>query len=152
MLDFPVDVDPVINESTYAETAYDETPWQTLDVPERCRMCYHVRLNAAAKHTAALGLSRFTTTLLISPYQDHAALQEIGEAVSRLHGVAFLYRDFRPHFQEGQQQAKLDGLYRQKYCGCIRSLEASAHRAVIWQDLADLADLTDLTDLTDLVE
>jgi len=128
-LGFPVDVDP----------AYDETAWRQMEAPERCRMCYRVRLDAAAWHAAELGYPRFTTTLLVSPYQDHEALIEIGEAVAREHGVAFLYRDFRPHFREGQKLAREDGLYRQKYCGCIRSLEMSDFREKILIDLSGLS-------------
>ena len=37
--------------------------------------------------------------------------------------MAFLYRDFRPLFQEGQQFAREHGFYMQKYCGCIFSEE-----------------------------
>ena len=128
-LGVPVDVDE----------AYDESAWRAMEAPERCRMCYHVRLDAAARHAAALGIPRFTTTLLISPYQDHEALKSIGEEVAAKHGVTFLYRDFRSHFREGQQLAKEDGLYRQKYCGCIRSLEESPFKEKIIRDLANLA-------------
>ena len=128
-LGFPVDVDPACDEST----------WRTMEAPARCRMCYSVRLHAAAKHAAAIGFPMFTTSLLISPYQDHEALKEIGEAAALAHGVRFLYRDFRPHFREGQQQARADGLYRQKYCGCINSLEESSFREKILQDLSDLS-------------
>ena len=39
------------------------------------------------------------------------------------YGVAFLYRDFRPGFRQGQQEARELGLYMQKYCGCVFSEE-----------------------------
>jgi len=128
-LNIPVDVDE----------AYDEEAWRSMEAPERCRMCYTVRLEAAARHASEIGFPRFTTTLLISPYQDHEALKEIGEAAARAHGVEFFYRDFRPHFREGQQQAREDGLYRQKYCGCIRSLEESPFRDKIMKDLSNVS-------------
>lgn len=66
---------------------------------------------------------RFTTTLLISPYQQHALLIEAGERAAAAHGIDFLYRDFRPLFRQGQQRARELGLYMQKYCGCIFSEE-----------------------------
>ena len=37
------------------------------------------------------------------------------------YGVEFIYRDFRPLFRQGQQQARDLNLYMQKYCGCIFS-------------------------------
>lgn len=90
---------------------------------DRCPTCYRLRLNAAAAYAAAHGFAAFTTTLLISPYQDHALLIEAGERAAAQHGVAFLYRDFRPLFREGQRQARELGLYMQKYCGCVFSEE-----------------------------
>ncbi|MEG0146517.1 MAG: epoxyqueuosine reductase QueH, partial [Clostridia bacterium] len=39
------------------------------------------------------------------------------------YGVAFLYRDFRPRFREGQDKARALELYMQKYCGCLFSEE-----------------------------
>ncbi len=136
LLGVPADVDE----------AYDETAWRSMEAPERCRMCYTVRLDAAARQAARLGIPQFTTTLLVSPYQDHEALITIGEAAARRHGVVFLYRDFRPRFREGQQLAREDGLYRQKYCGCIRSLEESPFRDKIRRDLANAASAADALD------
>ena len=34
-----------------------------------------------------------------------------------------LYKDYRPYFRHGQQIAKDMGLYRQKFCGCIFSID-----------------------------
>ena len=50
-------------------------------------------------------------------------------------GVEFLYRDFRPEFRGGQQQARELGLYMQKYCGCIFS-EEDRYAKQIARDLA----------------
>ncbi|MDR0381270.1 MAG: epoxyqueuosine reductase QueH [Oscillospiraceae bacterium] len=89
----------------------------------RCAHCYRVRLEETARRAAACGCDSFSTTLLISPYQDHEALRAAaGEAAAR-HGVNFLYRDFRPLFRAGQREAGELNLYRQKYCGCIFSEE-----------------------------
>lgn len=89
----------------------------------RCSFCYSSRLEFAARYAAEHGFSHFTTTLLISPYQDHELLRETGELAAKTWGVEFLYRDFRPVFREGQQRARELGLYMQKYCGCIFSEE-----------------------------
>ena len=98
-------------------------------VDARCPLCYAMRLDAAAECAAQNGFSAFSTTLLISPYQQHALLVEAGEAAAAAHGVAFLYRDFRPLFRDGQQRARARGLYMQKYCGCIFSEEERYCRA-----------------------
>ncbi len=89
----------------------------------RCAACYALRLNAAAAYAAAEGFDSFSTTLLISPYQNHELLKAEAQKAAEAHGVAFLYRDFRPRFREGQQKAREAGLYMQKYCGCIFSEE-----------------------------
>ncbi len=89
--------------------------------PARCRACYRFRLEGAAAEAAARGYDAFTTTLLVSPHQDHAAVREEGERAAAKHGVKFLYRDFRPGWREGRALAKQFGLYRQNYCGCVFS-------------------------------
>ena len=94
----------------------------------RCDICYRLRLDAAARYAAANGYDGFSTTLLISPYQQHERLRALGEQAANTHGVTFLYRDFRPLFRAGQQMAKERGLYRQKYCGCIFSEEERYNR------------------------
>lgn len=91
---------------------------------DRCETCYALRLDFAAAYAAAHGFPSFTSTLFISPYQDHALMRAVALRAAQAHGVEFLYRDFRPHFREGQRQAREAGLYMQKYCGCIFSEES----------------------------
>ena len=93
------------------------------DFDNRCEYCYTRRLTETADYAAAHGFDSFSTTLLISPYQNHALIREIGERLAAERGLDFLYRDFRPFFREGQDKAEALGLYRQKYCGCIFSEE-----------------------------
>ena len=127
-LDFAAIADPDCEQETWLS-------WPADDVRSRCRMCYRRRLGAAAAKAAELGIPAFTTTLLISPWQDHEALKEIGYEVAKEHSVAFIYRDFRPGFRQGQQWAREDGLYRQKYCGCLPSLDDSQFKEKILMDL-----------------
>lgn len=89
----------------------------------RCGYCYAVRMEETAKFAAENGFESFTTTLLISPYQNHELLCEKAREAAAKYGVGFLYRDFRPHFREGQDKARALGMYMQKYCGCIFSEE-----------------------------
>lgn len=100
--------------------------------PNRCEMCYSIRLNSAAMKAAERSLSSFTTTLLVSPYQNREAICRIGDEAGQRYGVRFLDFDFRPGFRKGQEMAKEDGLYRQKYCGCIDSLSESKFRDKIY--------------------
>jgi len=87
----------------------------------RCRFCYHLRLEATAQVAKRGKFDAFTSTLLHSKHQNHQLIQEIGNAVGKRQGVKFLYRDFRKGWQEGIEESKALGLYRQQYCGCIYS-------------------------------
>ena len=94
------------------------------DLENRCvKYCYRVRLEQTAKYAKEHGYDTFSTTLLISPYQNHEALKQIGEEMAQKYNLKFLYRDFRPGFREGQAEARELGLYMQKYCGCVFSEE-----------------------------
>ena len=95
------------------------------DIQNRCRKyCYRVRLEQVAKYAKENGYDAFTTTLLVSIYQNHEAVKEIAEEMANKYGIKFLYIDFRVGFREGQEEARRIGLYMQKYCGCIFSEES----------------------------
>ena len=100
------------------------------DIDRRCRYCYACRLDRTARYAAENGFESFTTTLLISPYQDHDLIRSLGEQMGKKYGVAFLYRDFRPGFRDGQAKARSLGFYMQKYCGCIFSEEDRDAKAI----------------------
>lgn len=92
------------------------------DLNNRCsHYCYRVRLEQTAKYAKENGYDAISTTLLVSPYQNHEVLKQIGEEVAQKYGLTFLYRDFRIGFREGQAKARELGLYMQKYCGCVFS-------------------------------
>jgi predicted adenine nucleotide alpha hydrolase (AANH) superfamily ATPase len=93
------------------------------DFEGRCAFCYRLRLEQTALRAIREGCEAFSTTLLISPYQNHQLIREIGEELAARLSIAFLYRDFRPYFQEGRTQAREQAYYMQKYCGCIFSEE-----------------------------
>lgn len=93
------------------------------DIPNRCVKCYEDRIRMTAQKAKELGFDAFSTTLLVSPYQQHNRIREIAEQVSREIGIDFFYVDPRPHFREGNREAREQGLYMQKYCGCVFSEE-----------------------------
>ena len=105
------------------------------DIDHRCEKCYEMRLEQAAEFASENGFSSFTSTLFVSPYQQHERMAEIAARAGKKWGVEFLYRDFRPGFRGGQQQARELGLYMQKYCGCIFS-EEDRYAKQIARDLA----------------
>jgi len=86
--------------------------------PGACENCYRIRLNKTAQKAKELGFNCFSTTLLISPYQKHDLLKQIGTEIGQKYGINFYYEDFRVGFRPGQQLAREMKLYRQKYCGC----------------------------------
>lgn len=100
-------------QTFFREVAFRET--------NRCIYCYSVRLNSAASLAKKSRFDAFTTTLLYSRRQHHQLIVSIAEEASKNHGIAFLYRDFRLGWKDGQQRAKALGMYRQQYCGCIYS-------------------------------
>ncbi|HAD81289.1 MAG: hypothetical protein A2509_00415 [Candidatus Edwardsbacteria bacterium RIFOXYD12_FULL_50_11] len=93
----------------------------SLLLKDRCRACYSIRLEAAAREAAQRGYDGFSTTLLYSIYQKHDLIRGLGAEIGREHGVKFIYRDFRKGWEEGRTKAMELDLYRQKYCGCIFS-------------------------------
>lgn len=102
---------------------YMEDVWVNYknDDLSRCTMCYSLRLDKAASYAKENGFDAYTTSLLVSPYQNHDLIKLLGEKFALKYGIEFYYQDFRPFFREGQAMAKALKLYRQKYCGCIVS-------------------------------
>ncbi|MBQ5762195.1 MAG: signal peptidase I [Clostridia bacterium] len=105
------------------ESEYDIKSWLEFNEKKgnRCEMCYRRRIEATAKFAAENGFTHFTTTLLVSPYQNHDLLIQICEEMAEKYGVKFYYDDFRVVYREGQKEAQSLGMYRQKYCGCVLS-------------------------------
>jgi predicted adenine nucleotide alpha hydrolase (AANH) superfamily ATPase len=117
------------------EGAYDPETWIVAVAPhleeqaDRCRACFELRLERAARAAAEEGADGFATTLTVSPYQDGEAIREAGEAAADRHGVTYLHEDHRPRYQEAVQRSRELDMYRQNYCGCILSdIEAQQAR------------------------
>lgn len=87
----------------------------------RCAICYRMRLERTAQAASREGFEAFTTTLLISPYQDQAAIRGIGEEMAARYGVAFYFENFRRGWAEHFGLTRQHELYSQKYCGCVYS-------------------------------
>jgi len=126
---------PFITDDTFLEDEWKAKAWEGR-FPSRCEMCYDIRMRRTAEEARKQGFTAFSTTLLVSPYQNHEGIIKAALRAADENGISFVYRDFRPGFREGQRMAKEDGLYRQKYCGCIFSLEESEFRDKIYRDFA----------------
>lgn len=87
----------------------------------RCGFCYQLRLREAARIAKENNYQAFSTTLLVSPYQDHDLIKKTGERLGEEFNLPFYYVDFRPGYRIGVQISRELGLYRQPYCGCIYS-------------------------------
>lgn len=89
----------------------------------RCEYCYKKRLDFLFSYASDNGYTMVTTTLLTSPYQKHDQIIRICESLEKKYNIKFMYKDFREDFRAGQTKAKDLGLYKQKYCGCIFSID-----------------------------
>jgi len=89
----------------------------------RCYGCYQLRLAKTALVAVEHKIDFFSTTMLISPYQDISIISEIGEGEAKRTNIGFLATDMRDYYREGHNRAREMGLYMQKYCGCIFSEE-----------------------------
>lgn len=88
---------------------------------ERCPICWYQRLKMTAQIAGERGCTHFSTTLLVSPYQDQELLKKIGLDIAKEEDVEFYYEDFRSGFRKAHDTAKAKGIYCQKYCGCVYS-------------------------------
>jgi predicted adenine nucleotide alpha hydrolase (AANH) superfamily ATPase len=88
---------------------------------QRCRYCFHLRLQKTAETALKLGFNAFTSSLLISPHQKHELLLEIGNKLAEEMGINFLYADLRKRYSDSRHITKPMALYRQQYCGCVYS-------------------------------
>lgn len=95
----------------------------------RCAFCQASRLRRSAAKAKELGLSGFTSSLLYSRRQHHEGIRQAGERAGKEYGIPFIYRDFRPFWQQGIERSKALHIYRQQYCGCLFSEEERYARA-----------------------
>lgn len=99
-----------------------------LEPGKRCGYCYRTRLGRTAQEATRLGFGIYTTTLTISPWQDHELIKSTGELLNTGNDARYSYYDFRPQYDFVRAKTLELGLYRQKYCGCLLSkLESETH-------------------------
>jgi len=94
---------------------------QNEEKPLRCNLCWQLRVKKTAQFAKENNFDSFTTTLLVSPYQNQESLKKIGEKCAGEVGIKFYYEDFRVGYKESVIESKEKDMYRQKYCGCLYS-------------------------------
>ena len=106
------------------ESDYDTAGWVQRAAAlgkARCPQCWWERLGRTFELAAREGFAAVTTSLLYSRRQRHEEIAGLGRELAGRHGLEFLYRDWRPDWQQGIDVSKEWGVYRQQYCGCIFS-------------------------------
>ena len=96
----------------------------------RCRACYRLRFEEAARVASERRFDAVGTTLSVSPYQFTEVIREELERAAAAAGVRALFEDYRPFYDEATRRSRATGMYRQNFCGCrFSEAEAAAERA-----------------------
>ena len=82
----------------------------------RCDKCIELRLKKTAEMAKILGISKFTTSLVISPHKNYEKISDLGKSISEDY-IAIPFRK-NDGFLKTNNISKELGLYRQNYCGC----------------------------------
>ena len=95
----------------------------------RCRACYRLRFEEAARYAREQGFAALGTTLSVSPYQYTRIIREELERACSREGIKAHFADYRPFYDEATRRSREGGMYRQNYCGCrFSDAEAAAER------------------------
>lgn len=112
-----VDLPVIMNE----ESSLESNLKMLLNSSNRCLSCFTDRMGFTAEMCSRMGFDQFTSTLSISPYQNHELLKHAGEKAAALSNVSFIYMDFRENYKKSIQMSRDADIYRQPYCGCLFS-------------------------------
>ena len=90
---------------------------------ERCLKCFYLRLKKTAEYAEKEGADYFSTTLTTGPKKNAEIINSIGFRVEKETGVKFLPCDFKKRggFYRSVERCRIEGFYRQNYCGCVFS-------------------------------
>ena len=94
---------------------------------ERCFRCYRLRLEKTAELAKKNNFDYFCTTLSISPLKNSQKINEIGFELEKELDVKWLPSDFKKKegYKQSVELSKEYNLYRQNFCGCVFSKQAS---------------------------
>ena len=82
-----------------------------------------MRLEKTAQLAKLHEYDYYCSTLTVSPHKNSKVINEIGEKISNIYNIKWLYSDFKKNegFKQSIELSKKYNLYRQDYCGCIFS-------------------------------
>lgn len=122
---------PLVHPVQFLEGHYDPEEFYEAvrgleQIPEggaRCRACFRLRLEEAARQAAEGDFDYFTTTLTISPMKDAQILNKTGMEAAEKYNAVWLPSDFKKKngYRRSVELSQEYGLYRQDYCGCVFS-------------------------------
>ena len=84
----------------------------------------YTRLKKVFEYAKENNFDIVSTTLTISPYQNHEIIKQVGKKLQEEYGIEFRYIDYTENFRQGQKMARELDIYMQKYCGCVFSIDA----------------------------
>jgi epoxyqueuosine reductase len=99
----------------YKPKEYIDAIGETNSKPERCKICWTLRLKFLFDYAKKNNIKIVTTTLLSSNYQNREEILRIGKELEKEYGIKFLEVDTG-------ENCKHSGFYKQNYCGCCLSL------------------------------
>lgn len=128
--EMPLDSEVKFINGVYEPKKFTEIAKGLEEAPEggaRCFKCYRLRLCETASVAKKGGFDYFTTTLSISPHKNAQILNEIGNELSEIYGIPYLFSDFKKRngYKRSCELSEIYNLYRQNYCGCIYSKKES---------------------------
>ena len=112
-------LDSVYDNSNFRE--YVKGLEQEKEGGARCSKCFYLRLSKTAIIAREKGFDFFGTTLSVSPHKNSQIINKIGEKISEIEGIPFIYGDFKKNdgYKKSIEYSKKYNLYRQDYCGCL---------------------------------
>jgi epoxyqueuosine reductase len=94
----------------------------------RCTLCFEMRLKVTAEYAVNNNFKIFTSSLGISRWKDFEQVSKCGDDVAEKF-IDLTYWKHNWRKQGGSKRmselTKLEGFYRQQYCGCIFSKKQS---------------------------
>jgi predicted adenine nucleotide alpha hydrolase (AANH) superfamily ATPase len=123
----------IISGIPFLTGPYDAERWLKLvegleDEPEggkRCSACFNIRMGKTADMAGKKKMDIFATTLSISPHKNVDIINRTGKAISEKSGIKYYTADLKKKdgFKKANEISRSHDFYRQKYCGCIYSIE-----------------------------
>lgn len=113
--------DPILPYQNQKSLKYISDP--TRFKRKRCSVCQQLRLEATVNEAKKRRIKYFSTSLLVSPFRNHAEIIDQSIDLSLTRKINFFYRDFRKGYFLGRNFTKVNKLHLASYCGCTYSIE-----------------------------